>query len=428
MSNERNVLTHQNVPCPFCGLGCDDLVVQTISKNVEVIENGCPRSILLFNSTDSSTTPEKNFIEGQEVGFDQALKKAAEILVKSKRPFISGLATDVAGMRSAMELADHIGAVVDHMSSNGLFNNLLALQSDGYINTTFTEVRNRADVIVIAGNAFANGFSRFFERLIRPEGMFVNTNERKLVVIGEVNTDFSKELAPGQTIETINCKNEQLGEVLKGITALINKGHVQSNDIGGISIDKLRLLAEQMQTAKYGVVVWSASDFKFSNAELTVQSINTLVKALNKNTRFAGLPLGGNDGIMTANQVCTWQTGFSLRTSFANGKVDYDPYQYSLDTMLDKKQLDSLLWISGFDSEQVPPVTDVPTIVLGRAGMTFQKQHAVYIPVATPGIHHAGNSFRGDSNVSLRLRKLTESSLPPVHKVLDQLLENIRTL
>jgi formylmethanofuran dehydrogenase subunit B len=65
----------------------------------------------------------------------------------------------------------------------------------------------------------------------------------------------------------------------------------------------------------------------------------------------------------------------------------------------------------------------LPTIVLGRSGMQFQTPPAVYIPVATSGIHHSGNTFRGDSTVSLRLRKLMDSPLLPVHEVLYKLIK-----
>jgi formylmethanofuran dehydrogenase subunit B len=46
--------------------------------------------------------------------------------------------------------------------------------------------------------------------------------------------------------------------------------------------------------------------------------------------------------------------------------------------------------------------------------MTFEREPAVFIPVGTPGLDHAGHLFRTDRVVALPLRQLRESSLPSV--------------
>jgi formylmethanofuran dehydrogenase subunit B len=63
---------------------------------------------------------------------------------------------------------------------------------------------------------------------------------------------------------------------------------------------------------------------------------------------------------------------------------------------------------------RAPPVTSAPTVVLGRAGMGFERDPSVFIPVGTPGIDHAGHLFRADRVVALPLGRLRESALPSV--------------
>ena len=185
-----------------------------------------------------------------------------------------------------------------------------------------------------------------------------------------------------------------------------------------------------MNAAKYGVLCWAAADLDFPHAELTVQNVCELVKELNKETRFSGLPLGGNDADITANQVCTWQTGFPLPISLAGGRPDYDPRQHRTATVLERDEADTLLWVSSYRKERTPPETNIPSIVLGHAGMKFKTEPQVYIPVATPGIDHAGHIFRSDNVVALPLRALRNTKLPSAEEIVcaieNQLLSRLK--
>ena len=160
--------------------------------------------------------------------------------------------------------------------------------------------------------------------------------------------------------------------------------------IGGVTLAKIDALAELCRKANYGVVVWSPPSLDFPFAELTVDQITGLVKDLNQTGRFAGLSLGGAEGGTTAGAVSTWQSGFPLRVSYASGAPDYDPYRYAIARMLAGGEGDLLVWIASFSPDLAPPPTKVPTIVLGTPGLKLAKAPAVFIPVGTPGVDHAG--------------------------------------
>jgi formylmethanofuran dehydrogenase subunit B len=136
------------------------------------------------------------------------------------------------------------------------------------------------------------------------------------------------------------------------------------------------------------------------------------VKDLNQTGRFAGLSLGGAEGGTTAGAVSTWQSGFPLRVSYASGAPDYDPYRYAIARMLAGGEGDLLVWIASFSPDLAPPPTKVPTIVLGTPGLTLAKAPAVFIPVGTPGVDHAGTLIRCDNVVSLPLKNLGRAELP----------------
>jgi formylmethanofuran dehydrogenase subunit B len=157
----------------------------------------------------------------------------------------------------------------------------------------------------------------------------------------------------------------------------------------------------------------------FDHAEASIQMLNEMIKELNVDTRCNGLPLGGKEGSTSVYNVSSWQSGYPMRTSFNRGFPDYDPYLYDSKVMLANGEADSLVWVSSFNVDRTPPETDVPTIVVGRSGMTFEQEPDVFIPVGVPGIDHAGRTFRGDSSVAVPLRKLRDSGLPSTFDVLS---------
>jgi formylmethanofuran dehydrogenase subunit B len=119
--------------------------------------------------------------------------------------------------------------------------------------------------------------------------------------------------------------------------------------------------------------------------------------------------------------VTTWQTGFPLRVSFAGGKPAYDPWQHSAQRLLARNEAGAVVFVSALDASHVPPESDAPAIILGRPG-TRTGNCSVFIPVATPGLHHAGHLFRTDSVVAIGVRKLAESTLPSAAQALQMIL------
>lgn len=403
--------TFGGVACPFCGLACDDLELRVDGGAATVTAQGCARSVQLF-AASTAGDGSGCMIDGMAAPLDAAVARAAALLRAARQPLVSGMAADVGGARAALKIADRLGAVVDHMNANALMRNLLVLQDSGWIASTFAEVRNRADFVLLVGSDGTSRFPRLFERLFDPtDSPFVDGGlQRRVVYLGAAPAADEARRQP----QVIDCERHRLGEVFAALRCLHAGRPLQASAVAGVPLDTLRELAEAMQAARYGVVVWAAADLDMPHAELAIQSICGLVADLNERTRFAVLPLGGNDADITANQVIVWQTGFPLRSGFARGVPEYDPYHFATARLLDRGDADALLWISAFDPQRVPPPTTVPTIVLGSPAMRCARPPAVFIPVATPGIHHGGHYFRSDGVMALRLRKLIDSPLPAV--------------
>ncbi len=406
-----------DVPSPFCGIGTDDLTVEVDGLSLKVIENGCAVNTPAFEQPVTDVNPR---VYGKESSLNEAAAKAAELINATNQPVFGGCATDVNGMRALLALADRCGAVVDNMNFTVARRNFLAMQDSGWMNTTLAEVKNRCDLLLIVGTDPESFSPRFFERYLwNEQSMFVeDTSKRQLVFLGKAPSGETSTSPDGRKAKVLPCSDTDLPGVIAVLKSLVLGNPVQVTEIGGISVDELLALADQLKAARYGVVTWAAGALNYAQAELTVQAVCEMVKDLNGQTRFSGLPLGGKDGDQTANQVCGWITGYPARVRFASGYPEYDPYLNDAEFFLSEGEADVLLWVQAFNVAAVPPKTDVPVIVVGRSGMTFEQEPDVFIPVGVPGIDHAGHAFRMDNVVAIRLKKLRDSGLPSTAEVL----------
>ncbi len=421
---DKSSLTYQDVPCPFCSLLCDDLEVSSKNGRLKITKNGCHQA---KNQIERNRTTLKPRIKGKDCSLNDALLQATHILRHANQPLFSGLATDINGMRSALALAEITGAVVDHMHSDGAFRNIKVLQDHGWMMTTLAEIKNRADLIILAGTDAISNYPRFFERIIWNENSLSGNNNRKrhIVYIGDSLETSPGKQPSGKQALNIRCKQDQISEIITTLHALVAGNKIDKNTIAGISLANLESLARQMRAAKYGVIVWAPGELNFAHAELTILSICELIKYMNRTNRFAGFSLGGNDGGVSAQNVTAWQSGYPMRVSYSKGYPDYDPHRYSAANVLKRHEVDALLWISSFGGTVKPPKASIPSIILADTPMRMDFTPDVFIPVATPGIDHTGQLIRTDNVVSLSLKQLRKSPYPSVAGVLDRLLTSL---
>ena len=407
--------TLQSVACPFCGMLCDDLVVD-VAAAPQIRERGCARSRALFSAAaKDAVTPQ---VDGKNATLDQAITRAAQILSAAVQPVFLSAGIDVGGMRALLELAERTGGVVDHVNSDAALRNLLVLQDTGWVSTTLTEVRNRCDLLVVAGADVGSRFPRFFERCIENRESMFDGGEREIVFLGTPPAGFASQ----HRVTVMNVAPHRLGDVFAALRCLLARRTLRAPEIAGIATTDLVALLERMQSARYGVLTWAAAELNFPHAELAIQSACELVQEINRKSRFAVLPLAGNDGDLTTIQANTWQTGYPLRVSFGGGAPVFDPLHLDGERLIARGEADALLFVNAFDPDRVPPVSGVPTILLGRPE-TSSERATVFIPLATPGLHHAGHLFRTDNVVAMRVRQIADSPWPSAATALRRILE-----
>ncbi len=414
--------TVTDVTCSFCGLHCDDLTIQTDGATAQVVENGCAWAKTGFAQPAAPVSP---CIGQRPCTLDQAVQRAGQILKESNQPLIAGLATDAAGCRAAMALAEKAGAAVDHMHGNALSSGALVLQRRGWIMTTLTELRNRADLVVLFGTDGNSVNPRFVERCLRPAPALGRgrTRPRQVVFIGAESQGRSLKKALPSAV-TIPCRRAELLDMLSALRAEMNgrSDLTKSQRMPARTLATLKKLAGQLRAAQYAVCVWATRQLLPEQADIVIETICDLVTTLNETTRAAGLALGGSDGALTAMNVCTWQTGYPLRVNFAGGAPDYNPSRNSTDSLLQRREADALLWISTFQPLPPPKSKPIPTIILAPPSRRLALLADVYIPVAIPGVDSSGTILRLDSVVGLPLRQLRTSNLPSATDVLQRIM------
>ena len=409
----------KEVPSPFCGVGTDDLTIQVEGATIKVIENGCAVNVAGFEQAMGDKNPK---VFGQAVTLSEAVAKTTALISAAKQPVIGGCATDVNGMRALLALADRCGAVVDNMGFNAARNNFLTLQDSGWMNTTLAEVKNRCDFLLVVGTDLELLVPRFYERYLWTDSMFLeNSDQREVIYLGKKPSGRASISSAGQSAAVYSCSDDALPEVVGVLRALVKGQLVSAEQAGGIAVADLETIADKLKAARYSVITWGAGALGIhTHAELIVQTVSEMIKEINETgARCSGLPLAGKEGDLTANQVCGWTTGYPARICFSKGFPEYDPYLYDTHRMLANGEADVLLWVQAFNVNATPPVSTIPTIVIGRSGMKFEKEPEVYISVGTPGIDHAGHAYRTDNVVAIRLKKLRDSGLPSTAEALN---------
>ncbi len=400
-----------HVTCPFCGILCDDLEVARSAAGLKVQRNGCEKAIAGFERNVAGASPQ---VGGRDTDLATAVAAATALLRASRLPLYGGLGTDVEGVRAVMALADKSGGVVDHALSDGQYRNFRVLQTAGWFMSTLTETRNRADLIVVVGSDLHKLHPRFFERIVNVEASLLTETppKRTVIFLGQgLDTSGIQGSRVGEIV-SVPCPLDRVGEVVGALKAEIKGSPLRLDEVAGVKMDVVKGVAERIRKASYGVFVWAPPSLAFPNADLTVGLVSEFVKELNLAGRYACLSLGGNEGAVTAGAVCSWQSGYPLRVSFASGAPDYDFTRYAIPKMLEAGDGDVLVWVASFTPDLTPPAASIPTIVLGTPGMKLASTPAVYIPVGTPGADHAGRLVRCDNVVSLPLRNLKRSTLP----------------
>ncbi len=406
--------TITDVICPFCGTLCDDLEVDVENNLVVEVRNACQIGTKkYFSSNPSAHRYEKPLIkengEHKEVSWDEALDKAADILVNAKRPLSYGWSsTEAEAQGKGVILAEMLGGVLDNTASVCHGPSLLAVQDVGFPGSTLGEIKNRADLVIFWGcnpvHAHPRHLSRYSE-FVRGYFREDGRKDRHIVVVDPRYTDTAQiadtyvKVNPDQDYELINA----LRATLRGID-------IDDEDISGVPKANLVALAEKIKSCKFGVLFFGMGLTQSLSHHRNVDAGICLVRELNDHTKFVLIPMRGHYNVTGANMVFTWNTGYAFSIDFALGYPRYNPGEFSSVDLLVKDEPDACLIVasdpgSNFPQAAVKNMFKHPLICIEPHETPTSAFADVVLPPAIAGIECEGTAYRMDK-VPLRLRKV----------------------
>jgi len=99
------------------------------------------------------------WIDGKPASTQEAVSAAAELIGRSRLPLVTGLSTDIAGIKAAVALAQIAGGAIDHAASKGIYPLISAMRDSGMMLAAPSEIRRRADRVLVVehGRITAHG-------------------------------------------------------------------------------------------------------------------------------------------------------------------------------------------------------------------------------------------------------------------------------
>lgn len=418
-----------DVACTMCGCVCDDLRLTVADGGIAAVSPGCPLAEPWLLGQTSVNVPAAR-VHGQIVSFEQAVEQAARILDSSEAPLIYGLSSSsTPGQRSAVRLADTIGACIDTTASTCHAPSIVALQSVGESTCSLGEIRNRSDLVIYWGSNPLKSHPRHMERFVDAPGQHIpNGRAGRHVVVVDVKRSESAERAD----TFIQVEPGSDFDVLWTLRGLVRGLPLDGSAVGGLTGRTFVDLATRMKQCQYGAIFFGLGLTRHGIPHLNVEALLRLVTDLNAHTRFVVRRMRIPGDVAGADSVLCWQTGYPFSVSLNRTYPRYNPGEFTANDMLERREVDAAVLVGSEGVDKLSKAARehlrrIPSVILDHAGVESAVAGHVNFTTAVYGIHRTGTAYRMDE-MPIPLRKVLDSSLPADHEVLDAIISRINTL
>lgn len=416
------MIPHEDVACTCCGCVCDDLAISVEGARVVRADNACAMAEHWFLEQGTRHPPAAT-VQGRAVEFETAVNQAAQILYTARYPLVYGLSrSSTNGQRSAVRIADRIGAAIDTTASRCHAPSIMAIQQVGESTCSLGEAKNRCDLVVFWGCDPVNSHPRHGERYsLDPPGMFLpnGREDRHVIVIDHKHTD-SAELAD----HFVRVRKGRDFEMIWTLRRLLQDPQPNDSSMEGVD-DELRQLANRLRSCRSGIVYFGLGLAQAKSGHSTVEALLRLVADLNAHTRFYARRMRLPGDVTGADNVLCWQTGFPFAVNLARGYPRYNPDEYTANAILERNETDACLLIGseaaeGLSEAAVARLKKIPTIVLDNPNADCNFDPTVRFITAVYGVHASGTAYRMDE-VPIPLKAF----LPTDYATDDEVLQAI---
>lgn len=417
-----------NIVCPFCGCLCDDLKAIISDGKIVDVKNACIYGLTKFlnYSFERALTPVvRDNNEQAEVDLVTAVDKAARILVDARYPLLYGWScTSCEAQRIGLELAEEIGGVIDNTTTVCHGPSIEALQDIGESTCTLGEIKSRADLIIYWGSNPLQSHMRHLSRYtIGAEGRFRKTRDDRTMVVIDVRNTYSARVAD----YFYQVEPNRDYELMSALRVALRDEEIEQDEIAGLKKDEIYDLADMMIRCDFGIVFFGLGLTMSLGSNRNVDAALSLIRDLNKRTKFLIMPMRGHFNVAGADVVFTWQTGYPFAVDFSRGYPRYNPGDTSAVDILLRGENDASLIVASdpvatFPAEASKRLLSNPLVCIDPHQSLTAKAATVAIPSNFVGIECTGTAYRMDT-IPLPLKKVVE---PPEGCLSDvQLLEMI---
>lgn len=424
------------VTCLVCGCLCDDIAVSKHGETITAAGNACElgREWLLRDRSHEPGRPAA-LIEGQPVEAAEAVELAARLLMKAKAPIILGLGWSTnETVAAALELADHIGAVVEPGYEGSSAPRHFAFARAGRVSATLGEVKNRADVVVFWGADPVVSHPRHWQRYsVEPRGRFIPEGRagRTVIVVDQERTDTAMQADLFVEIEA--SRQFEILWVLRALVRGVALDAARVRESAGVDLPRLHELGKRLMAARYGAFFHGPFIAKgtMPEASATLEAAYGLVRDLNRQARFVILGMGEPGNSQGAEAVLTWQTGFPSSVDLGAGYPRSLPGVTSSSRRLSRGEADLALIVGSMPLEQLDEksrgqLERIPVVVIAPPNDSdpWPTKPGVRCFAAIPGLDDFGTVMRVDG-LSLPLRPVRTSPLLTERQWLEAILKEM---
>uniref|UniRef100_A0A7C3UDU6 Formylmethanofuran dehydrogenase subunit B n=3 Tax=Geoglobus ahangari TaxID=113653 RepID=A0A7C3UDU6_9EURY len=410
--------------CTFCGNVCDDVEFDVEKQKGKRF---CPLGLSKFQKKERIKSP---MIDGKEVSYEEAIEKAAEILVNAKRPLLYGWASTVnEAIRLGVILTEIVGGVYDQCASVCHAPGTLATIEEGLPGGTLGSVKNRADMVIFWGSNPMEAHPRHPTRYsVHAKGYLIKDRKDRKVVVVDVRRTRTAKLAD----KFIQVKPGYDFAVISALRAIIKGEDIEVDEVGGVPKEQLIELAEDMKNAKYGVIFYGLGVTQSRGRDRTVENAIKLIQLLNRTTRWIIWPMRGHYNVVGAGEVPAWEVGYQYAIDFSRGYPRFSPAEFSAVEMLLRRDCDAMMVVASdpaahFPRKAVEHMKNIPVIQIDPFPNLTTLLSNVVIPSAVAGIEAEGTAYRMDV-IPLRVKKLVDSEFWSDEKILEELLKKVEEL
>jgi formylmethanofuran dehydrogenase subunit B len=391
---------------------CDDISVIAQAGAIVEARNACPLGVRWFGD---GRVPARACVGSTDVDATRALDEAATLLGAARRPLVylaPDMANDTYGVATAV--ADVLHALLDTVTTVGAAGDgVLASQVRGRTTATFSELRNRADVIVFWGVDPRARYPRFESRIApAPAGMFL-TGARRVIAV-----DVGGATGPADATERVKFSAAEEAAALALTRAAVVGNAVAPSPLA----TRAAALATSLTSAKYLALVVDGE------ASLNQEALLALSESLNGPTRCAITVLRAGGNRTGADTVLTWQTGYPMAVDFARGVPRYVPLD-GAEQQLARGVIDVALIVgsaAGIPDAVWAGLRKTTCIVIGPRASESPFPTAVALDTGIAGIHDGGVGARAD-DIPVPLRAPLPNTAPSASAMVRALLAKVAT-